>query len=55
LQYRAYQDEEGKARGVAEIVAGDVRFLSGRRGEPIPGGDDQGAAEDAIDLDELPL
>jgi len=31
LQYRAYQDEEGKERGVAEIVADDVQFLS-RRG-----------------------
>lgn len=32
LQYRSYQDEEGKERGVAEIVAGDVQFL-GRRKE----------------------
>src|SRR5215210_6555432 len=31
LQYRSYQDEEGKERGVAEIVADDVQFLS-RRG-----------------------
>jgi single-strand DNA-binding protein len=30
LQYRAYQDEEGKVRGVAEIVADDVQFLSRR-------------------------
>jgi single-strand DNA-binding protein len=38
LQYRSYQDEEGKERGVAEIVAEDVQFLSrrstGQRGEP---------------------
>ncbi len=38
LQYRSYQDEEGKERGVAEIVADDVQFLSrrstGNRGEP---------------------
>ena len=38
LQYRSYQDEEGKERGVAEIVADDVQFLSrrgnGSRGEP---------------------
>src|SRR3712207_3683749 len=37
LQYRSYQDEEGKDRGVAEIVADDVQFLSrrstGNRGE----------------------
>src|SRR4029450_4428174 len=38
LQYRAFQDEEGKERGVAEIVADDVQFLSrrsnGNGGEP---------------------
>ena len=34
LQYRTFQDEEGKERGVAEIVAGDVQFLGRRRGEP---------------------
>jgi single-strand DNA-binding protein len=38
LQYRSFQDEEGKERGVAEIVADDVQFLSrrgnGNRGEP---------------------
>src|SRR5215204_5825947 len=37
-QYRSYQDEEGKERGVAEIVADDVQFLSrrsnGSQGEP---------------------
>jgi len=31
LQYRSFQDEEGKERGVAEIVADDFQFLS-RRG-----------------------
>jgi single-strand DNA-binding protein len=31
LQYRSYQDEEGKERGTCEIVADDVQFLS-RRG-----------------------
>jgi single-strand DNA-binding protein len=39
LQYRSYQDEEGKERGVAEVVADDVQFLgrrssNGNRGEP---------------------
>lgn len=33
LQYRAYQDEEGKERGVAEIVADDVQFLGRRHNE----------------------
>ncbi len=31
LQYRSYQDEEGKERGVCEVVADDVQFLSRRR------------------------
>ncbi len=35
LQYRSYQDEEGKERGVAEVVASDVQFL-GRRGDRPP-------------------
>src|SRR5215210_3155225 len=28
LQYRTFQDEEGNERGVVEIVASDVQFLS---------------------------
>ncbi len=31
LQYRSFQDEEGKERGVCEVAAADVQFL-GRRG-----------------------
>jgi single-strand DNA-binding protein len=27
LEYRSFQDEEGKERGVAEIIADDVQFL----------------------------
>src|SRR5215210_7290344 len=30
LQYRTFQDEEGKERGIAEVVANEVQFL-GRR------------------------
>ena len=30
LQYRVFQDEEGRDRGIAEIVASDVQFLSRR-------------------------
>src|ERR671916_531773 len=33
LQYRSFPDEEGKERGVAEIVASDVQFLGRRRPE----------------------
>lgn len=31
LEYRSFQDEEGKERGVCEIVASDVQFLGRRR------------------------
>ena len=39
LQYRSFQDEEGKERGICEIVADDVQFLGRRRTggeEPAP-------------------
>ena len=38
LQYRSYQDEEGKERGTCEVVADDVQFLGRRRtgGEEPP-------------------
>src|SRR5215213_71059 len=41
LQYRSYQDDEGKERGVCEIVASDVQFLGRRR----PGTDDASATD----------
>lgn len=31
LEYRSFQDDEGKERGVCEIIASDVQFLGGRR------------------------
>ncbi len=34
LQYRSFQDEEGKERGVCEIIAGDVQFLGRRKPGP---------------------
>lgn len=34
LQYRSFQDEEGKTRMMTEIVAADVQFLGRRREEP---------------------
>jgi single-strand DNA-binding protein len=34
LQYRTFQDEEGKERGVAEVVAADVQFLGRRKDGP---------------------
>ena len=44
LEYRSFQDDEGKERGVCEIVASDVQFLSSSRniGQPDP---DAGAPE----------
>src|ERR671917_163608 len=36
LQYRSFQDEEGKERGVAEVVASHVQFL----GRPKAGPDE---------------
>ena len=46
LEYRSYEDEEGKERGVCEIIASDVQFLSSRRdtGKADP---DTPAPEDA--------
>ena len=34
LQYRSFQDEEGKERGVTEVVASDVQFLGRRKADP---------------------
>ena len=44
LEYRAFQDEEGKERGVCEIVASDVQFLGRRSGAPAPAGDTRATA-----------
>ncbi len=56
LQYRSYQDEEGKERGVAEIVASDVQFL-GRRtaGRDDPAPPPAGRRGDELDPDEVPF
>src|SRR5687768_1240135 len=40
LQYRSFQDEEGKERGVAEVVASDVQFLGRRKAGPDAGSPD---------------
>ncbi len=55
LEYRTFSDDEGKDRGVVEIISSDVQFLGGRRDEatlepePAPG------QADAVNLDEIPL
>ena len=58
IQYRTYIDSEGATRGVTEIVAADVQFLSKR---PDGGADalaeerepDAGTPE--VDLDDVPF
>src|SRR5829696_1115154 len=60
LQYRSYQDAEGTERGVVEIIASDVGFLSRRKdadpttdetaAEPAPGPE-----TDAVSPDEIPF
>ena len=49
LEYRTFQDEEGKERGVTEVVASDVVFLS-RKGA---GRDEPSATAAELDADDL--
>ena len=53
LDYRSFADEEGKERGVVEIVASDVQFLGRPRSEantsgptPTEPAHDDGSADD---------
>ena len=46
LEYRSFQDDEGKERGVCEIIANDVQFLGGRRS----GAQDAPPPADAADV-----
>ncbi len=56
LQYRSYQDEEGKERGVAEVVASDVQFLGRRTAGPDdPALTPAGRRGDELDPDEVPF
>jgi single-strand DNA-binding protein len=57
LQYRSFQDEEGKERGVAEIVASDVQFL-GRKASPPDAAVSpatNGSSEEELSLDDIPF
>lgn len=56
LQYRVFHDEEGKERGVTEVVAGDVQFLGPRKGAPATEaiGTPQ-TANDEVSPDEFPF
>ena len=55
LQYRSYQDEEGKERGVAEVVAGDVQFLGRRKAGPVEPAADLALTPDEVSPDEVPF
>src|SRR5215203_2400635 len=54
LQYRSFQDDEGKERGVVEVVASDVQFLGRRKDagpttdEPAPDGGTDGVSPDDV-------
>lgn len=56
LEYRSFQDEEGKERGVCEIIASDVGFL-GRRpaGEQTEDASASPHASDDISPDDIPI
>jgi single-strand DNA-binding protein len=53
LQYRSFQDEEGRERMMTEIVASDVQFLSRRKDEPVPTSDAPGIVRVPTDSDEI--
>jgi single-strand DNA-binding protein len=56
LQYRSFQDEEGKERGVCEVVAGDVQFLGRRKAGPAPVEESPTATgADDVSPDEIPI
>ncbi len=56
LQYRSYQDEEGKERGVAEVVASDVQFLAPRKASPSTSEQTPTkATPDEVSPDEIPF
>ncbi len=60
LQYRSFQDEEGKDRMMTEVVASDVQFLGRRKDGPAPTGEALGIVRvptdsDNISPDEIPF
>jgi len=54
LEYRTFEDNEGKERGAVEIVASDVQFLGGRSKAEQPEAPSSAATEE-VSLDEIPL
>lgn len=59
LQYRTFQDEEGKERGVCEIIARDVQFLGRRGSAPAESAAEEAAGDntpaDEVSPDEIPF
>jgi single-strand DNA-binding protein len=58
LQYRSFQDEEGKERGVCEVVAADVQFLGRRKDGATPSDASSPAMStetDEVDPAEIPF
>jgi single-strand DNA-binding protein len=60
LQYRSFQDEEGRERMMTEIVASDVQFLGRRKDGPAPTRETPGIVRDppesdAVSPDDLPF
>lgn len=51
LEYRTFQDDEGKDRGVVEIVAADVQFLDRSSANGVP----DAAEAEAVDPDGIPF
>ena len=57
LAYRTFTDDEGKERGVVEIIANDVQFLGGQRGARAAeeAADTAAAASETVNLDDIPF
>src|SRR5688572_20697101 len=56
LEYRSFQEEEGKERGVCEIVARDVQFLGRRRApEDLTADEESPFASDNVDVADMPF
>jgi single-strand DNA-binding protein len=51
LEYRTFADDEGRSRGVAEIVADDVQFLD----RPHANADSSDSDTEALDLEDIAL
>ena len=61
VEYRTFDDDEGRARGVAEIVADDVQFLdrpsgAGTRADHVAAATGTDSADDVeLDLSTIPF